>query len=312
VTLLAAAGGRGKSLVSLQAMVCIAAGVPFLGYGVVQGKAAAIFCEDEPDEIHRRTKAICGRLEVRFEEVADRLWPSSRVGLDAVVWTDKGAVEKKLASIREAVAAQPGLKLLVLDGVSFMFAAPEQDRGHVTRFITALTGIAQTHGLAILLIHHESKTTGDDDIFAASGSTAWVNTCRSVLKLAPVKDQPDKRTLLHIKTNRGARQPPVTCTVDGSGFHALSGDRERQRELVETLQQLMRGALAAGINLTPSKMSPKLYGPRWLAENQGVTDFTVDEFERALAELMEFGLVEIESYSNKGKPASRYKLLGSV
>jgi hypothetical protein len=307
VTLLAAAGGRGKSLLGLQAMVCVAAGIDFLGFKVMQGSAAALFCEDDPDEIHRRTKAICNRLGVDFEKVGERLWPASHVGRDAILWTEKsGADKERLEAIRAAVAARPGLKLLILDGVSFLFAAPEYDRGQVTRFLVELTRIAQQHGLGVVLLHHESKTTRDDDVRAASGSTAWLNACRSVLKLATVDGQPDKRTLLQIKTNRGPRQLPITCTLDGSGFHALAGDRERQKALGEAVQRLMLSARERDVNLSPNAKSAQWYAPRWLHKNQDGTDFTVDEFKRAIGDLAAFGIVEIETYENKGDPCERY------
>ena len=58
----------------------------------------------------------------------------------------------------------------------------------VTRFMGALNGLADQHGVGVLLSHHTSKTSDDSAVRAGSGTTAWVNATRAVLKLTPSND----------------------------------------------------------------------------------------------------------------------------
>ena len=51
-------GGEGKSIVALQLLIAAALGRDWLGLPVRRCKALGIFCEDEPEELHRRVSAI--------------------------------------------------------------------------------------------------------------------------------------------------------------------------------------------------------------------------------------------------------------
>ena len=125
VTAIGAAGGRGKSAFGLQIMVCIAAGLPFLGYKVESGAAAGIFCEDADADLHRRTKDICRKLDIPFDAIADRLSPTSFLQADATLWRERDGPTEFMAEIERAAAGRPDLKLLVVDGAADTFAASE-------------------------------------------------------------------------------------------------------------------------------------------------------------------------------------------
>lgn len=280
VTLLVSAGGRGKSTLAQQMLSCVASGRPFLGFKVKRGASAGIFCEDADNTLHNRQLAICRTLKIELEEIAENISPESYLGSDAVLWTERGGQTPLLAEIETQLRSRPDAKLLVVDGVSYVFAANEIDRGQVTRFIAALTAVAQRLRIAIVLIHHESKTTADTDTNAASGSTAWINACRSVVKLND--DGGDLRTLKHIKTNLAKRVPPLPCTLASGAFALIHDNAERREEVRSLTRTLLSEALSQGVKLSDRKQAHLKWAPRYLSKHprgQGVTE---SEFEAAL------------------------------
>lgn len=305
VTLIASAGGRGKSTLCLQLMACVASGEQdFLGYRVLErGEAAGIFAEDDDDVLHWRQKSICRALKLDFATIAPRMWPASYVGRDATLWKKEGPTDL-LKGLEAAVAAKPGLKLLVLDGVAHLFASNEIDRGEVTRFMSRLTAIAARHDLAVVLLHHESKSSADDDTHAVSGSTAWINAARSVLKIA-ADGESDLRTIKHIKTNLGRKQPDIPCKIVDGAFVAVGGDRERAAQCLAATVVAMTSAIRRGERLSPKNRADnyaaKILGNR----NPG---FSKSEYASALAALEAEGTLRTEEYKSGGKTSHRYAL----
>jgi hypothetical protein len=283
VTLLVSAGGRGKSTLAQQMISCVASGRPFLGFEVKRGAAAGIFCEDSDNILHTRQLSICSTLKVPLEDIAGDIDPASYIGADTVMWTERGKTAF-LDEIEAQVRARPGAKLLVIDGVSYVFAANEIDRGQVTRFIAALTALAQRLGIAIVLIHYESKSSADSDTHAASGSTAWINATRSVIKLND--DGGDIRTLKHIKTNMPRRKaPPLPCTLASGAFALIHDNAERREEIRSLASELIGEALSQGVRLSDKPQARDQWAPRYLAgqpRGQGVAEA---EFEAAIKNL---------------------------
>lgn len=284
VTLLVSAGGRGKSTLAQQMLSCVASGRPFLGFDVKRGASAGIFCEDADNTLHNRQLAICRTLKIELEDIADNISPESFLGSDAVLWTERNGATPLLAEIEAQLGSRPDAKLLVVDGVSYVFAAHEIDRGQVTRFIAALTAVAQRLGIAVVLIHHESKTTADTDTNAASGSTAWINACRSVVKLND--DGGDLRTLKHIKTNLAKRVPPLPCTLASGAFALIHDNAERREEVRGVARTLLGEAIDAGVKLSDKPQAREQWAPRYLAKQargQGVAEVEYETAIRSLA-----------------------------
>lgn len=306
VSLLVSAGGRGKSTAAQQALTCVASGSSFLGYAATKGAAAGIFCEDEDNTLHTRQVDICRSLGIPLGDVAERLTPTSLIGTDATLWTEKGQQTEFFGALESELKAIPDLKMLVVDGTAHVFGGSEIERRPVTLFITALTGLAQRLNIAVVLIHHESKSSKDDDIHAASGSTAWINASRSVIKLND--DKGDVRTFVHIKANLCKRVPSISCSLASGAFVPLNVDMSRRDDCRDVTEKLMRKVLGAGERLSPSNKANN-YVARWLAKNQGAgTDFTEAEFEAAVSDLSGFAF-EVVTVDNKSKPTSQFALI---
>jgi AAA domain len=308
VTLLVAAGGRGKTMLAQSMMSAIARGAPFLGLPTRQGSAAGIFCEDSENTLHNRQLAICRKHGFPLAEIADLISPTSFVGEDTLLWKAETGATELLDEIEASIAARSDMRSLVIDGAAYVFGASEIDRGEVTRFMARLNGLAAKHQIAVVLITHESKSSGDDDLNAASGSTAWLNAARSVLKLNRVPGQPSQRELVHIKTNLGPLAPKMLLSLeDGTIVRVDQDSGERAAACLALTEAAMRTALANGENRSPSNRADNCAAKR-LARECAEDGFTEAEFKSALDALVTSGRLRVEEYKNNGKPAKRYAL----
>ncbi len=199
VTLLAGDGGTGKTLLSQQLAVCMAAGKSWMGAAVRPGRVAMLACEDEEPELARRLHDICGGLGIAHDDFEDRLAIICRVGK-----------ENRLVKFEQGEGSPSGFwhhlcrwldtyrpQLLIIDHAAQVFTGNENARTDVTWFCNRLEHLCQAYQLSILLLCHTSKAIGSQ----YSGSTGWSNSVRSRLLIQHDPDNPDLRKLIRPKTN---------------------------------------------------------------------------------------------------------------
>lgn len=305
VTILVSAGGRGKSTLAQQLMSCVVSGKPFLGFPVIeQGAAAGAFCEDADGALQVRQSRICKGLETEFETLAPQLGITSYVNEEHELWR-QGRFTHLYNELSEAIAVKGNVRLLVLDGTSHLYSGSEIDRSEVTKFLSGLTRLAAKHSMAIVLITHESKSTADNDTHASSGSTAWVNASRSVLKLNSGGDD-SFRDLVHIKSNLSKKVSNIRCSFDDGFFIPLVSDARRAEECRDVAEKAIRSALEAGVRLSPNSRAGN-YAPKWLEKNLPGHNFSKDELEEAIRCLMR-SVLRQEEYPSGGRTAVRLAL----
>ena len=196
VGLLAASGGTGKSLLTLQLALSVATGQSFLGIKVKSPGGVLMICaEDDSDELHRRFAGIVSAMRRhgqfgKKEEAAvrDKLYIASRVGGDNLMTrVHQGKVER--TDIGERIALTAGqindIKLIVLDPVSRFRGGDENNNDHATRFVESVEALRATTEASILMPHHIHKDARKDKsamITAANvrGATALVDGVRWV------------------------------------------------------------------------------------------------------------------------------------
>lgn len=180
-TLLAGAGGIGKSLLAQQIGSALALGRDFIG-PVSQARRALLWAaEDDHDELWRRQIAIAAYLNAPLDAFAGRLFVESFVDRDCTLMDcgDFGGrliATPMLDELREQVADYAA-DVVILDNVARIFGGKEADRGHVTRFVTAVVGACQR--AAVMLLAHPGRATGSE----FSGSSAWEASVRTRLYL---------------------------------------------------------------------------------------------------------------------------------
>ena len=287
VTLLVANGGVGKSSLMVQLQSCVAAGVPFLGRAVERGVSCGLYCEDTDDRLNALAKNCSPAIGAAFGDYAKSAFAASLLGVDASLWGIDGKATEVFANVLAALALQPDVSLLVFDGASDMFAGNEIARREVRAFMKALTDLAMTRGLAVVLSTHESRASATSEDHPTSGSTGWINAARSALRLQIPEGKNKLRVLKHVKCNVGARAEPITLRFDAGAFRVRTANETG--ELGAALQALV----AANPN-TYAATGKKGVG----VAAAGMTDFmnySDDEIGAAVAALLTSGAAIVDA-----------------
>jgi len=187
LTLLSGAGGAGKSLLAQQAAVCIANGLPFLGFKCIQGPVLGVFCEDDEDELLRRAARMFEAFGLAAGSAARGLHLDGRAGKANImaVIDRKGVVRGTpfFDALRDACRTiRPSL--VTLDNNAQLSTGEGIARPEVTQFCNMLTGLACEFDCAVLLLGHPAKADGSE----YAGSTAWDAAVRSRLFLERQND----------------------------------------------------------------------------------------------------------------------------
>lgn len=229
-TLLAGAGGVGKSQLMLQLAACVAEGLPFLGSVTKKLPVLYVACEDTKDELHRRTffmrsgPTFSGMM---FETLL--IWPRVGEHNTLAVGDGRGGGLKAgrfLEPLRKQLAAMAaGRKLLILDTVPDVYFGSENDRMAVNTFVKeVLGGISKRYQATIVCAAHPAKNVDSE----YSGSTAWNGAFRSriTMKFRDPEHPDDYRVLKLSKSNYGAWGGQVLVMRDTYGvFQPEDSDR---------------------------------------------------------------------------------------
>lgn len=213
-TLLSANGGVGKSNLSLQLAASLAIGGRFLNEELEPARVLVISAEDEARTVHFRLSNICADLGVSLGDLNGRLVAYDLTQVDCVMWREGGPTARMqwLADVVEQHQAD----VVIVDNVSDVFNANENDRAEVRGFMRSFNAIAQHSGAAVLLLAHVDKASvrmgaGNDTNSTFSGSTAWNNSARS--RWAMTREG-EAITLRHEKCNLGALQEEIRLEFD--------------------------------------------------------------------------------------------------
>lgn len=216
VTLLAAHGGTGKSMVALMLAVAVALGLPLFGIATRRGIVAFYSGEDGAGLLRHRLRLVCRCMGVNIEDLTGRLFILDATDDDPTLFAEVSAAGRRegvttatFAGLRDFIAAH-GVSLLVVDNASDAFDASEIDRARVRGFMRALARIARERDAGVLLLAHVDKGTSRGERAGTegySGSTAWNNSARSRLFMS--RDKDGGLLLEHQKHNLGRLREPL-------------------------------------------------------------------------------------------------------
>lgn len=312
VTMLGGHGGEGKSLLALQLAICAAAGRPWLGLDVRPGRAVYVSCEDGADELWRRTIAQCTALNLPVSDIADRLLPVNRRGMDNRLVTAVKDYEAGRTGLEPSaflgqlqnLCVQWEARLLVLDSLHNFFDGNENDRPQATQFVGLLRALAEETNGAVLLIAHPSRAgmeTGSGD----SGNTAWHNSVRARFYMRRDRNEPELRVLEERKQNYGPLREALRLYWqdwifhrDDSGEGITGGIRRRSAE--DAFLELLDRLAVDGRIISPSPNSTTNYAPRAFAREGGY-DFTEDEYTAAMKRLYHAGKIKTAMARNANR-----------
>jgi RecA-family ATPase len=316
-------GGVGKTLLAQQLLTSCAAGVPWCGLAVEQCRVFGMFCEDDPDELHRRQDAINGFHGLNFGDLNAARWVSG-VGSDNVLADfdyegNMQLTERYHDIMREAKAFRA--RLVILDTAADLFGGNENDRKQVRRFIgQALNSIAREIDGAVLLNAHPSRTGMAAGGSGDGGSTAWSNTARSRWSLTrpDESDSGDVDPHERILTKRKSNYSSVGDTIrlrwqDGvlAAPDAVTSrfTRASRRDECEALfMTMLDRSDAQGRQLSHSRNAGN-FAPLVFSKAPDRQDFKKRDFEAAMEALFASKVIEVRSY---GKPSDNTRKIARV
>jgi RecA-family ATPase len=310
-TLLYAAGGTGKSMLTQQLATATAIGGDWLGMSVQECKAFCYFAEDDDEELLRRQSAICRSYGADLDGVPG-LYTVSGVGFDNLLMTfDHGGRGRRtrLLDDLEAQAGDFGARLLILDTAATSYGGNENDRAQVTQFVTELTKIARRLNGAVILNAHPSRSGAGQAGDLDGGSTAWNASVRSRwgLEQMPDPNKPmfDKRVriLSHRKSNYGEKQEPIRMFSNGGVFELIEGAKAG-RSADDVFLFLLAQFAISGRPVTDARTASN-YAPRAFSETYHVEGYSKAEFSSAMERLFAQQRIMAETFGKSSRPQRR-------
>jgi len=173
------------------------------------------------------------------DEVDDTLLPR---GISA------GAVPSKIASIKaadlnidedcgiiEEYVQKIGARLIVFDPLQ-SFTGKSADMNRITdmrRLLTNLGGLAARNDCAILIIAHQTKSQGTNELHRLFGSVDIGATARSVLRVSASDSDKNIRIISHIKSSMSRPAAPLAFRIDDSSSIEYLGEYDGDIESLE-------------------------------------------------------------------------------
>lgn len=315
VTLLAGAGGSGKTTVAQALGSCLALRREYLDWIPADRRVLLWAAEDDRNELWRRQAAIARWLDVPLSAFADRLVVHSYDGqlVDLARLVEQQLVPTPmLTELREQIGDYRA-DVVILDNVARLYAGNENDRHQVTTFIALLTAAATPTQAAVLLLGHPGKNPGSE----YSGSTAWEGAVRTRLYLGrtlPDAEQPESdaaeddgvRFLARRKANYSQRDWRRLRYVNGvmvpdtpaeSGTVRKPGGEFDQ----DVVRRAVRKLATMGQHGVARRSSPN-YLPKLARQYSLLDSLSERQFAVAMCELQKVGslvMATVGKYSNR-------------
>lgn len=220
VTLLGAHGGAGKSMLGLILAAHVAAGVPWAGLPVTQGRSVFVSLEDQAQLILHRLRRIVSAYGLPPEPIMENLTVLDGADVDAAMVFERVDFGVRTlvqtAAMLQLFRAVSDARLVVVDNASDAFDANENERRMVRGFVRMLGKLARNADAGVLLLAHIDKTAarhgGNGNTY--SGSTAWHNSARSRLALVEASGTLELR---QEKNNLGKLADPLALIWTDEG-----------------------------------------------------------------------------------------------
>jgi hypothetical protein len=305
VTLMAGAGGLGKTSVAQAMASCLSTHRDYLDNVPKPRRTLMWACEDDAEELWRRQLAIAKSLGMTLKDFESSFFLMPYDGEDVELCRVSDGVIS-ISPMMETLRQQIGdfkAEAVILDNIARLYGCNENDRHQVTSFIAMLTKATKPTRAAVMLLGHPAKGPGSE----YSGSTAWEGAVRSRLYLGrtlpdqePTTPQDGQDTdtlfLCRRKANYSTRDYRRIRYVDGVMIPD-GVERPVTMRPTEYAQDIVIRAVVAlermGKYGNASTASPD-YLPK-LAHSYGLTEgIGSKQFGTAMRELEKVGKLKVE------------------
>lgn len=203
LSLLVSKSKIGKSWLALGMAVGVANGGKALGSrDCARGEVLYADLENPPPRTQRRLKRT----------LADEPCPPGIFFTNSWPAMDRGALE----SLGHWLDAHPAAKLVIVDTVAKVWPAKMGGPGINAYYaeyqlLSAFKDLADRRGIALVLIHHKSKSAQDDQLDQVSGTAAFVGVPDAVLVLDRQRGQAESKLYV---TGREVHEQELRVTFD--------------------------------------------------------------------------------------------------
>ncbi len=196
ITLLAGYPGYGKSFATLDMAMRVSTGTAWPdGPACPIGDVLIISAEDDPADTLRP------RLDGMGADV-------TRIQILSMVQNPNDAGERMfslldLLALESAIQQIPACKLIIIDPIgSFVGGETNTDKDNQVRSVLApVAKLAEQYGVAVLIVAHRRKASGERADDSILGSVGFVGIARATMHLVRDRDDKERRLLLPGKNN---------------------------------------------------------------------------------------------------------------
>lgn len=239
LTIIAADGGSGKSLLALGLATCVMTDTPLTSRLIPARATNALYLDYETTwETHeRRLSAICRGLEV----------PKPHI----IYQRMSRPLTEDVPNIRRMVDAYD-IGLLIVDSIMPATGAGTNDVDGVVKVTNALRQIGSVTTLGLTHVA-KAQTDQRDGKFSPMGSVQWKNQARQVWTVRRGSEPGEDSMVMgftHLKTNDGRLEEPFALQVDFTGetvtFSQTSVVQHAEIEQIASLADRIANVLRAG------------------------------------------------------------------
>jgi RecA-family ATPase len=100
----------------------------------------------------------------------------------------------------------------------------------VRRLLSSLGTVAARNDCAMLIIAHQSKAQGTNELYRVFGSVDITATARSVIRLSKSEADPETRVINHIKSSISRPEPPIAFRIEGNSQLVYLGEYDGETD----------------------------------------------------------------------------------
>ena len=195
VSVLASAGGVGKTSLYVAEALAIASGRRLLGEEVHErGAVWMLNLEDPLDEMQRRIAAAARHHGIARDEIEGRLLLDAGRDVPLLIASegrDGVVVHRPVVEAVVEVIRRSNVSVLIVDPFVGSHAVSENDNGAMHHVVAAWRSIADQTSVSVEIVHHFRKIQGNEDASADSirGGTALLGAARVARILQPMSEQ---------------------------------------------------------------------------------------------------------------------------
>lgn len=243
LVLLVAPSKAGKSWLALDMSISIASGTTFLGRKTNSGAVLYLAYEDSLFRLKdRQSKILNGRT------APDNLYLTTA---DTAADLDHGLIQQ----LQDFIEEKPDTKMIVIDVFQRARSLSNSRNAYAKDYLDTakLKSFADANNLVVLLIHHTSKRTDDNDPFASVNGTTGIMGCSDAIFMLTRANKETGLATLNV-TGRDIPENDYKLKFDKNTFRwKMEGSAEEIKErtateiyernpIIKTIRQLLKNS----------------------------------------------------------------------